>query len=74
MLNNICIAIACSPGCDVMSFEINISFLSTILRKKWNIFYKSKFKTDKNKLRSIQNPVKHLRCSVLQNLFTAFSC
>ena len=27
ILGNMCIAIACYPGCDVMDFEINLTFL-----------------------------------------------
>ena len=27
VLGNICIAIACKPGCDVMNFEVNLIFL-----------------------------------------------
>ena len=27
ILGNMCIAIVCSPGCDVMDFEINLIFL-----------------------------------------------
>ena len=27
ILGNICIAIVCEPGCDVMNFEVNFNFL-----------------------------------------------
>ena len=27
ILGNVCITIACKPGCDVMNFEVNLIFL-----------------------------------------------
>ena len=27
ILGNMCIAMVCEPGCDVMNFEVNLTFL-----------------------------------------------
>ena len=41
ILDNMCIAIACQPGCDVINFEINLVFLTKLF------YYMTKCK-DKN--------------------------
>ena len=35
VLGNMCVAIVCFPGCDVINFEINLIFLIKLLRQKF---------------------------------------
>ena len=43
VLGNMCIAIVCKPGCDVMNFEVNLTFL--IKKEKFKKIFENEIKS-----------------------------
>ena len=56
ILGNMCIALVCKPGCDVMNFDVNLIFLIKPFSNDQKVVTKTKkSKKSSQKLRYLEN-------------------